>query len=172
MKNILRMAMLLLPMLGLLSSCSSDEDIVFDHEKAAFDIQADKVLLEVITPSNTAADEDIYIVGAFNGLDDESVIGNEKWKLTQSQIIQKKRGIYLDPTEFVEGKTLQDGFHFVSSKQRNEVSLLAVCRVRLRISKSRLRRFKSSRKNFIPSFLIIHTHPMRKCGLIVTVIIG
>ena len=124
MKNILRMAMLLLPMLGLLSSCSSDEDIVFDHEKAAFDIQADKVLLEVITPSNTAADEDIYIVGAFNGLDDESVIGNEKWKLTQSQIIQKKRGIYLDPTEFVEGKTLQDGFHFVSSKQRNEVSAL------------------------------------------------
>ena len=50
MKNILRMAMLLLPMLGLLSSCSSDDDIVFDHEKAAFDIQADKVLLEVITP--------------------------------------------------------------------------------------------------------------------------
>lgn len=124
MKNILRMAMLLLPMLGLLSSCSSDDDIVFDHEKAAFDIQADKVLLEVITPSNTAADEDIYIVGAFNGLDDESVIGNEKWKLSPSQTIQQKRGIYLDPTEFVEEKTLQDGYHFVSSKQRNEVSAL------------------------------------------------
>ena len=38
------MAMLLLPMLGLLSSCSSDDDIVFDHEKAAFDIQADKLV--------------------------------------------------------------------------------------------------------------------------------
>ena len=124
MKNILRMAMLLLPMLGLLSSCSSDDDIVFDHEKAAFDIQADKVLLEVITPSNTAADEDIYIVGAFNGLDDENVIGNEKWKLSPSQTIQQKRGIYLDPAEFVEGKTLKDGYHFVSSKQRNEVSAL------------------------------------------------
>ena len=60
----------------------------------------------------------------FTGLDDENVIGNEKWKLSPSQTIQQKRGIYLDPAEFVEGKTLKDGYHFVSSKQRNEVSAL------------------------------------------------
>ena len=124
MKNILRMAMLLFPLLGLLGSCSSDDDIVFDHEKAAFEIQADKVLLEVIPPSTTAADEDVYIVGAFNGQDDESVIGKDQWKLTPSEVISQKRGIYLDPTTFVEGKTLADGYHFVSSKQRNEVTAL------------------------------------------------
>lgn len=124
MKNILRMAMLLFPLLGLMGSCSSDDDIVFDHEKAAFEIQSDKVLLEVIPPTSTAADEDVYIVGAFNGQDDESVIGNDQWKLTPSEVISQKRGIYLDPTTFVDGKTLADGYHFVSSKQRNEVTAL------------------------------------------------
>lgn len=124
MKNILRMAMLLFPLLGLMGSCSSDDDIVFDHEKAAFEIKADKVLLEVISPSTTAADEDVYIVGAFNGQDDESVIGKDQWKLTPSEDIAQKRGIYLDPTTFVAGKTLADGYHFVSSKQRNEVTAL------------------------------------------------
>lgn len=124
MKNILRMAMLILPLLGLMSSCSSDDDIVFDHEKAAFELKADKILLEVIPPSTTAADEDVYIVGAFNGQDDESVIGNEQWKLTPSEVISQKRGIYLDPATFVQGKTLADGYHFVSSKQRNEVTAL------------------------------------------------
>ncbi len=124
MKNILRMAMLFFPLLGLMGSCSNDDDIVFDHEKAAFEIQADKVLLEVIPPSTTAADEDVYIVGAFNGQDDESVIGNDQWKLTPSEVISQKRGIYLDPKTFVDGKTLADGYHFVSSKQRNEVSAL------------------------------------------------
>ena len=45
MKNILRMAMLLLPLSGLMGSCSSDEDLVFDHEKPAFELKADKILL-------------------------------------------------------------------------------------------------------------------------------
>lgn len=124
MKNILRMAMLLLPLSGLLGSCSSEEDLVFDHEKPAFELKSDKILLEVIPPSATAADEDVYIVGAFNGLDDASVIGNDQWKLTPSETIAQKRGIYLDPASFVAGKTLADGWHFVSSVQRNEVTAL------------------------------------------------
>ena len=118
------MAMLLLPLSGLMGSCSSDEDLVFDHEKPAFELKADKILLEVIPPSTTAADEDVYIVGAFNGLDSTTVIGNDQWKLTPSETITQKRGIYLDPSTFVAGKTLADGYHFVSSVQRNEVTAL------------------------------------------------
>ncbi len=63
-------------------------------------------------------------MGAFNGLDDESVIGNEQYKLTPSEDISAKRGIYLDPDAFVNGKTLADGYHFVSAAQRNEVTAL------------------------------------------------
>lgn len=124
MKYISRIAMLLMPLLALMSSCSNDENIVFDHEKDAFELKADKILLEVIQPSTTTTDEDVYIVGAFNGLDDASVIGNDQWKLTPSTTIAEKRGIYLDPTTFVAGKSLADGYHFVSSTQRNEVSAL------------------------------------------------
>lgn len=107
-----------------LGSCSGDDDIIFDHERAAFPTQADKILLEAIVPSSTTADEDIYIVGPFNGLDDASVIGNSTYKLTPSEEITQKRGIYLDPSAFVSGKTLSDGYHFVSSVQRNEVTVL------------------------------------------------
>ena len=123
-RNIIRLAALLLPLLGMVSSCSDKEDIVFDHEQAAFETKADAILMEAIMPASTTAEEDVYIVGAFNGLDDKSVIGNEKYKLTPSETIAEKRGIYLNPHDFVNGKTLADGYHFVSSAQRNEVSAL------------------------------------------------
>lgn len=124
-KNIFRLAALLLPLLAFTaSSCSNDDDIVFDHEQPAFELKANQVLLEVITPSATTASEDIFIVGAFNGLDDQSVIGNAAYRLTPSSDITVKRGIYLDPTTFVNGRTLADGYHFVSSTQRNEVTAL------------------------------------------------
>ena len=73
-KNILCLTTLLLCIAGLMSSCSDTEDIVFDHEKPAFELKADKILLEVIPPSTTNASDDIYIVGACNGLTDESVM--------------------------------------------------------------------------------------------------
>ncbi len=120
--NILKLASILLPLIGLMSSCSDKEDIIFEHEKAAFDIQADRILFEVIPTSSTTDEEDIYIVGPFNGLDDKSVIGNDKYKLIPSTTVAKKRGIFLNPSDFVDGKTLADGYHFVSSKQRNEVT--------------------------------------------------
>lgn len=123
-KNIFCLTTLLLCIAGLISSCSDKEDIVFDHEKPAFELKADKILLEVIPPSTTNASDDIYIVGACNGLTDESVIGNDTWKLNLSDDITGKRGIYLDPTTFVSGKTLADGYHFVNSTQRNEVTSL------------------------------------------------
>lgn len=123
-KHILWLAAFLLPLLGVLSSCSSDEDIVFDHEQPAFEVQADKILLETILPSSTTADDDVYIVGAFNGLTDQTVIGQEQWRVSLTDSATGKRGIYLDPAKFVAGKTLAHGYHFVSSRQRNEVTAL------------------------------------------------
>src|SRR3712207_6385130 len=100
-KNIYWLAMMLLPLMGLMSSCSEQEEIVFDHEQPAFKIESNKILLETILPSNTVAEEDVYIVGAFNGMTDETVIGNDAWKVSLRDEKTGKRGIYLDPTKFV-----------------------------------------------------------------------
>lgn len=121
MKNkILWLAMLLFPVV--LGSCSKDEDIVFDHERQMFEIQDGKILLEVILPGGTTDGEEIYISGAFNG-GDEVAVGKDEFKLIRTDLSTIKRAVYLDPSTFVDGKTLADGFHFVSSKQRQEVDL-------------------------------------------------
>lgn len=121
MKNkILWLTLLLFPML--LGSCSKNEDIVFDHERQMFEIQEGKILLEVILPSATTAGEEIYISGAFNG-GDEAAVGKDEFKLIRTDLSTIKRAVYLDPSTFVDGKTLADGFHFVSDKQRQEVDV-------------------------------------------------
>ncbi len=119
-KNILWLLALLFPFMGLVS-CSSDDDIVFDHEQPMFDIQADKILLEVILPTGTSADDEVYISGAFNG-GDEVAVGNPDWALLRTEKSNIKRAVYLDPAKFQGGATLADGYHFVSATQRNEVS--------------------------------------------------
>lgn len=120
-KNIFWLFTLLMTFAGLTTSCSSDDDIVFDHELPMFEIQADKILLEVILPNGTTADDEVYISGAFNGGDDVAV-GNPDWALLRTDKSSIKRGVYLDPSRFVNGKTLADGYHFVSASRRNEVS--------------------------------------------------
>lgn len=119
-KNIIWLLSLLFPFMGLVS-CSSEDDIVFDHEQPMFEIQADKILLEVILPTGTSTDDEVYISGAFNG-GDEVAVGHADWALQRTDKSNVKRGIYLDPAKFVAGKTLADGYHFVSATQRNEVS--------------------------------------------------
>ena len=121
MKNkILWLALLLFPLV--LGSCSKDEDIVFDHERQMFEIQDGKILLEVILPNGTNTSDEIYISGAFNG-GDEVAVGNESFKLIRTDLSTIKRAVYLDPSTFVDGKTLADGYHFVSKKSRQEVDL-------------------------------------------------
>ena len=112
--------MLLFPVV--LGSCSKDEDIVFDHERQMFEIQDGKILLEVILPNGTNTSDEIYISGAFNG-GDEVAVGNESFKLISTDLTTIKRAVYLDPSTFVDGKTLADGYHFVSKKSRQEVDL-------------------------------------------------
>ena len=123
-KKLYSLALTLLALTGLTSSCSDKEDIIFDHERQQFETQADKILLEYIAPFGTTANEDLYIVGAFNGGDQEdAVYEQEAYKLMKAPNNDMKWGIYLDPNTFVNGKTLADGFRFYSSTQGMEVDL-------------------------------------------------
>ena len=119
--NIYSLLVVLLAAAGAMTSCSSDEDIIFDHERQQFETRADRILLEFIAPYGTAVDEEIYIMGAFNG--DSAAMGNEEWKLMKAPDSDIKWGIYLDPSTFVSGKTLADGFHFYSATQGSEFTI-------------------------------------------------
>lgn len=109
---------LLLPVMMLLGACSQEE-IVFEHEKPAFETKDGMILLEVIVPTSTKADDVIYISGAFNG-GDEAAAADVTWQLEKSTTIDKKWGIYLDPSTFVDGKTLADGYRFISVREGEE----------------------------------------------------
>ena len=108
----------LLTLTGLLTGCKSDENITFDHERQQFETRADRILLEFIAPFGTTADEEIYITGAFNG--EEEAVGNPQYLLTKAPNNNIKWGIYLDPSTFVGGKSLADGFRFYSKNQGKE----------------------------------------------------
>lgn len=123
-KNILWFLALLLPFIGFMSSCSSDDDIVFDHERQQFETRADRILLEFIAPFGTSVDEEIYIIGAFNG--DSAAIGNPAYLLTKAPKSDMKWGVYIDPNAYVGGKTLADGFRFYSATQGMEYTIKGV----------------------------------------------
>lgn len=121
-KNIFRSLLLALPLMAGLSACDDKEEIIFDHELPQFELRSDAILLEVIMPQGTAADDRIYIAGEFNG-GDEAAVGNPDWQLEKAQGNDIKWGIYLRPSTFAEGKTLADGFHFVSAAEGVERTL-------------------------------------------------
>jgi len=120
-RNIYSLIVVLLAALNVMTSCSSDEDIIFDHERQQFETRADRILLEFIAPYGTAVDDEIYIMGAFNG--DSASMGKEEWKLMKAPDSDLKWGIYLDPATFVSGKTLADGFRFYSATQGTEFTV-------------------------------------------------
>ena len=110
--------LMLLPALVFFGACAQEE-IVFDHEKPAFEVKDGQILLEVILPSSTKADDIIFISGPFNG-GDEVAEADVTWHLERSITNAKKWGIYLDPSKFVDGKTLADGYRFVSVREGEE----------------------------------------------------
>ena len=120
-KKIYSLVLTLLAVTGFMSSCSSDKDIVFDHERQQFETRADRILLEYIAPFGTTSKEEIYIIGDFNG--GEEAIGNEAYLLTKAEKSDAKWGIYLDPSIFIGGKTLADGFSFYSKTQGKEYTI-------------------------------------------------
>ena len=117
-KKIYSAFLVMMAFVSLMSSCTKNEDIVFDHERQQFDTRTDRILLEFIAPFGTTADEEIYITGAFNG--DDEAIGDPQYLLTKAPNSNVKWGIYLDPNSFVAGKSLADGFSFYSKNQGKE----------------------------------------------------
>jgi len=113
----------IVPLLGILGSCDSDDALVFDHELPQFEIKANAILLEVIMPQGSTATDEYYIVGDFNGGMEEA-IDNLEWQLEKSSGNDMKWGIYLNPSSFKSGKTLADGFSFYSKKEGAERSVL------------------------------------------------
>lgn len=109
-------------LLPALNSCS-DEEIVFEHELPQFELRDDAILLEVIMPQGTAVDETIFIAGDFNG-GEEVAAEDLRWQLEKATNSDVKWGIYLYPSDFVNGKTLADGFYFVSKQQGVERTVL------------------------------------------------
>ena len=117
-KKLYSLVLALLALTGMMSSCSDNEEIVFPHERQQFPTQADRVLLEFIAPFGTTVDEEIYIVGAFNG--DSAAIGQPEFLLTKAPESDVKFGVYLNPSTFVGGRTLADGYRFYSATQGME----------------------------------------------------
>ena len=111
---------LTLPVLALLAACSPKLEIEYAHEAQAFQTKGDRILIEGIMPQASAADEEIYIIGAFNGGD--AAIGNPAYLMEHSETITAKWGVYLDPAVFQGGKSLADGFTFYSVQQGYERS--------------------------------------------------
>ena len=122
MKKLFRYLALPLVAMTALAACDDEEEIVFDHERQAFSTQSGKLLLEVIMPQATAVDEEIYIIGDFNG--GEQAIGNPSYLMSHSDVVPQKWGIYIDPNAFQGGRTLRDGFTFYSVQQGLERSPL------------------------------------------------
>ncbi len=120
-KRLYSLLLAVLTLTGLMTGCKSNDDIVFDHERQQFETRADRILLEFIAPFGTTPNEEIYILGAFNG--EEEAIGKEEYKLMAAPTSTAKWGIYLDPSTFVNGKSLADGFYFYSVSQGKELDL-------------------------------------------------
>ncbi len=121
MKKLNILSFIILMLLPVLTGCQKDE-IVFDSEMPRFPLRSGYQLLEVIVPQGTLATDKIYITGEFNG-GAEAAVGNPMWQLEKASDTDAKWGIYLNPSNFVEGKTLADGYTFVNSEQGVERSL-------------------------------------------------
>ncbi len=104
---------MLLPMLFV--GCKQEE-LVFEYENIHFETKANAILLELVVPSSTAPTDEIYVVGEFN----DSKISPE-FLMTKHDDTNIKFGIYLYPEDFVNGKTLADGFTFFNKKQGSEL---------------------------------------------------
>ena len=75
---------LLLLFVAFISSCDKEE-IVFDHELPQFELRSDAILLEVIMPQGTGADEIIYIAMEVRMLLPETLSG--RWRKLQTMML-------------------------------------------------------------------------------------
>lgn len=120
-KYIFKWLLSIVPALTLLTGCDKEE-IIFESDIPRFEIREDRILIEVLVPSSTPTNDEIYIVGAFNG-GEESAVGNLEWQLEMSSDYNYRYGIYLNPSTFVTDTSLGDGFYFYSASQGAERDL-------------------------------------------------
>ncbi|MDE6282899.1 MAG: starch-binding protein [Muribaculaceae bacterium] len=120
MKKLNIFSILFLLLLPILTGCSKDE-IIFDSELPRFELRPGYQLLEVIVPQGTAATDKIYIIGEFNG--GMEAVGNPLWQLQKASDTDVKWGIYINPADCIDGKTLADGYTFYNASQGEERSL-------------------------------------------------
>lgn len=114
---------LLLLMLAIFTGCKEDK-FTITSELPQFETREGMMLLEVIVPYGTGINDQIYIYGDFNGGFDEAV-GNIKWQLQRANTttgVPAKFGIYLNPNDFVDGKTLANGYSFYNIQYGQEVT--------------------------------------------------
>lgn len=122
-KFIYRQFLAILSVLAIiLGGCNKKEEIVFESELPRFELRQDRILLEVIVPSTTPVNDQIFIVGNFNG-GETNAVNNSIWQLEKASDYDYKYGIYLDPETFLDGTSLTDGFYFYSSSQGKECAL-------------------------------------------------
>ena len=110
-------------MLGIFSSCKQ-EDITLTSELPQFELRDGYMLLEVIVPYGTGINDQIYIYGDFNG--GEDAVGDPRWLLERGNPasgVPAKFGIYLNPNDFQNGKTLADGYTFYNIQKGPERSV-------------------------------------------------
>ena len=107
MKKLNIFSIFLLMLRPFLTGCSKDE-IIFDSELPRFELRPGYQLLEVIVPQGTLTTDKIYIIGEFNGGMD--AVGDPRWQLEKASDTDVKWGVYLNPADFIDGKTLADGY--------------------------------------------------------------
>ena len=123
MKKIFKTLSLLFALGAAFASCAPAE-ITFSHENPAFEAKEGMILIEAIAPAGIVAGDEIYIIGPAIG-DSASVVGvKPEYQLEQSTTVSRKWGVYLNPANFLEGKTLADGFRFVALDKGHEVTPL------------------------------------------------
>ena len=120
MKKLNIFGIFFLLLLPFLTGCSQEE-IVFESELPRFELRPGYQLLEVIVPQGTMTTDKIYIIGEFNGGRD--AVGDPRWELEKAPDTDVKWGVYLNPSDFINGKTLADGYTFYSEQQGVERSL-------------------------------------------------
>ena len=113
---------LFLLMMTAFTGCK-EESITLTSELPQFETRDGLMLLEVIVPYGTGINDQIYIMGDFNGGMD--AVGDPQWLLQRGNPqsgVPAKFGIYLNPNDFQNGKTLADGYTFYniqSGPERN-----------------------------------------------------
>ena len=90
----------------------SVKEIEFSHETPSFEVKDNLILIEAIAPLGLTSTDAVFIAGPALG-DSAAVVSSSKFQLEQAADMNRKWGVYLNPADFKDGKTLADGFYFV-----------------------------------------------------------